>query len=326
MRKDTGNSRPKRTPPLRGNPPTSWGNPASLPWGACDGNPPLKGSPRLDDFVFHVYMPHARERKRSWATDERIARKCISPFFGHRTISSLSAREISDWHDGLLESGYSPASCNRFLALFKTIMAMAERRGLVAESPCGEVKPFRIHAQRERFLSKREAALLMEALRGIDRPEARIITLLLLTGARKSEIVRARWEDVSLERRVLTVPLSKSGKPRQIVLSAMAMELLREMAAERSGPWLFPGRGGKRPLAGLDKFWAKLRKDLGLRDVRIHDLRHSFASFLVNAGHSLYEVQRLLGHRNPRTTMRYSHLGQESLVVAADLVGSLVTA
>lgn len=319
MKKDTRKEKNKagkreRNPPLKGNPPTSGGSPA------------LKGNPGLDDFIFHVYMPHAKVRKRSWATDERIARKCISPYFGDRPVPSLSAREISDWHDGLLESGYSPASCNRFLALFKTIMAMAERRGLVAESPCRDIRPFRIHAQRERFLSKGEAALLMGVLRKSDRPEARILTLLLLTGARKNEIVRARWEDVSLERRVLTVPVSKSGRPRQIVLSAMAVELLRKMAAERSGPWLFPGRGGERPLAGIDKFWRRLRKDLGLRDVRIHDLRHSFASFLVNAGHSLYEVQRLLGHRDPRTTMRYSHLGQDSLVAATDLVGSLVTA
>lgn len=282
------------------------------------------GGTVLDDFIRRIYLPHAKLRKRSWNMDERIARKHISPAFGSRGLESLQAREICDWHNGLLRRGYAPASCNRYLAVLKTILALAVARGFLPASPACQVAPFGIVAQRERCLSPGEALMLMRALEASDRPEAKAIMLLLLTGARKSEILGARWENLHFEKKVLLVPLSKSGRPRQVVLSGMALELLRAMARKKSGPWLFPGRFGRKPLTGLDHFWRKLRLELGLGDVRIHDLRHSFASFIVNSGHSLYQVQKLLGHRDPHTTMRYSHLGQESLVAAADAVGAMI--
>ena len=116
------------------------------------------------------------------------------------------------------------------------------------------------------------------------------------------------------------MPLSKSGKPRHIPLSDEAIAVIRAIPRQPGNPWLFPGRAPGKPLSDLYLFWNKLRRELGLADVRIHDLRHTFASFLVNAGHSLYEVQKLLGHGDPRTTMRYAHLGQASLLAATETV------
>ncbi|WP_300686854.1 site-specific integrase, partial [uncultured Bilophila sp.] len=161
---------------------------------------------------------------------------------------------------------------------------------------------------------------LMRALEKSDRPEAFAIRLLLLTGARKSEVLKARWEHVRLDLRLLVVPLSKSGKPRHIPLSDEAIAIMRAIPRQPGNPWLFPGEAPGKPLSDLYLFWNKLRRELGLADVRIHDLRHTFASFLVNAGHSLYEVQKLLGHSDPRTTMRYAHLEQASLVTVAETV------
>lgn len=152
----------------------------------------------------------------------------------------------------------------------------------------------------------------MHELKRSPRPEALALRLLLLTGARKSEILRARWENVHLDQRLLVVPLSKSGRPRRIPLSQEAVAVIRAVRRKPGLPWLFPGRAAERPLSDLYVFWNRLRRRLGLADVRVHDLRHTFASFLVNAGRSLYEVQRLLGHSDPRTTMRYAHLGQEA--------------
>lgn len=160
----------------------------------------------------------------------------------------------------------------------------------------------------------------MRALEKSDRPEAFAIRLLLLTGARKSEILKARWEYVRLDLRLLIVPLSKSGKPRHIPLSDEAIAVIRTIPRQPGNPWLFPGHAPGKPLSDLYLFWNRLRCSMGLADVRIHDLRHTFASFLVNAGHSLYEVQKLLGHSDPRTTMRYAHLEQASLVAVAETV------
>lgn len=280
----------------------------------------------LDTFVSDVYLPHARLRKRSWRVDERIARQHLSPAFGGRRLADIRRREVESWLHALSVRGLAPATCNRILAVFKSICSLAAVHGLLpaGQSPCADVPPFKIHIQRERYLSPNEARRLMRALERSPRPEAPALRLLLLTGARKSEILKARWEHVRLDQRLLTVPLSKSGKPRHIPLSDEAVAVIRAIPRERGCPWLFPGHAPGKPLSDLYVFWNNLRRELGFADVRIHDLRHTFASFLVNAGHSLYEVQKLLGHSDPRTTMRYAHLGQASLVAAAQTVSGFL--
>ncbi len=277
----------------------------------------------LDSFVSRIYLPHIKMRKRSWQIDERISRRILSPLFGTRILAQIRRDEIENWLQGLLERGLAPASCNRYLAVFKTICALAEDRGFLEkrQSPCARIPSFKIHILRERYLSRHEARLLMDALEKSRRIEALALRLLLLTGARKSEILKARWENVDLEQRTLRVPLSKSGKPRYIVLSQAAIGVIKSIPRIPGNPWLFPGQSPNKPVSDIFLYWSKVRRELGMSDVRIHDLRHTFASFLVNAGHSLYEVQQMLGHGDPRTTMRYSHLGQDSLLAAAETVG-----
>lgn len=284
-------------------------------------------SVNLDAFVSNVYLPRVRLRKRSWRVDERIARQHLSPTFGARELADIQRHEVEDWLHWLSSSGLAPATCNRILAVFKTICSLAAMRGLLpaGQSPCAGVSPFKIHTQRERYLTRDEAQRLMRELEKNDRPEAFALRLLLLTGARKSEILKARWENVRLDLRLLMVPLSKSGKPRHILLSDAALDVLRVMPCTSGKSWLFPGHAPGKPLSDLYLFWNKIRRSLGLTDVRIHDLRHTFASFLVNAGHSLYEAQKMLGHGDPRTTMRYAHLGQASLLAAAETVSGFFT-
>ena len=277
---------------------------------------------RLDAFVAAVYLPHVRLRKRSWRVDERIARQRLSPAFGARRLDRIRRGEVEDWLGDLAEEGLCPATCNRILAVFKSVCSLAMLHGVLpaGQSPCADVPPFKIHLQRERYLAPDEAQRLMRELERSARPEAAAIRLLLLTGARKSEILKARWENVRLDLRLLTVPLSKSGKPRHLPLSDAAVAVIRALPRGPGCPWLFPGHAPGKPLSDVYLFWDGLRRGLGLADVRIHDLRHTFASFLVNAGPSLYEVQKLLGHSDPRTTMRYAHLGQASLLAAAQSV------
>ena len=281
----------------------------------------------FDAFVSSIYLPHVKLRKRSWRVDERIARQHLSPAFGARELADIQRHEVEDWLHGLSAGGLAPATCNRILAVFKTICSLAAMRGLLpaGQSPCAGVSSFKIHTQRERYLSREEAQRLMRALENSKHPEAFALRLLLLTGARKSEILKARWEHVRLELRLLIVPLSKSGRPRHILLSDAALDVVRAMPRTPGNPWLFPGHAPGKPLSDLYLFWNRLRRDLGLADVRIHDLRHTFASFLVNAGHSLYETQKMLGHSDPRTTMRYAHLGQASLLAAAETVSGFFT-
>jgi integrase len=281
----------------------------------------------FDAFVENVYLPHVQLRKRSWRVDERIARQYLSPAFGACGLAGMDRCEVEVWLQALSVRGLAPATCNRILAVLKSICALALAHGALppGQSPCAGVPSFKVHTQRERYLAPDEAGRLMRALEESPRPEAVALRLLLLTGARKSEILKARWENVRLDQRLLTVPLSKSNKPRHIPLSDEAAAIIRSIRREPGCPWLFPGHAPDKPLSDIYLFWNELRRKLGLADVRIHDLRHTFASFLVNAGHSLYEVQKLLGHSDPRTTMRYAHLGQASLVAAAQTVSVCLT-
>lgn len=282
---------------------------------------------KFDAFVAAIYLPHVKLRKRSWQVDERIARQRLSPAFGARRLDGIRRGEVENWLHDLAAQGLSPATCNRNLAVFKSVCSLAMLHGVLpaGQSPCAGVSAFKIHFQRERCLNLAEARRLMRALERSSRPEAAAIRLLLLTGARKSEILKARWENVRLDQRLLTVPLSKSGKPRHILLSDEAVAVIRSLPRAPGCPWLFPGHAPGKPLSDIFLFWRTLRRGLGLADMRIHDLRHSFASFLVNAGHSLYEVQKLLGHSDPRTTMRYAHLGQASLLSATQNVSDFLT-
>ena len=281
---------------------------------------------KLDAFIWDDYLPHIRLDKRSWRVDERIARQYLSAAFGARRLADIQRHEVENWLRGLSSGGLCAATCNRILAVFKAICSLAEIRGVlpVGQSPCTGVSSFKIHAQRERYLTRDEAWRLMRALEKSDRAEALALRLLLLTGARKSEVLKARWEHIRLDLRLLIVPLSKSGKPRHIPLSDEAIRIIRVIPRVPGCPWLFPGHAPGKPLSDIYLFWNGVRRGLGIADVRIHDLRHSFASFLVNAGHSRYEVQKLLGHSDPRTTMRYAHLGQEALVAAAETVSAFL--
>jgi integrase len=180
--------------------------------------------------------------------------------------------------------------------------------------------------QRNRFLDRGEIGRLVAALASDENQVvAKAILLLLLIGARRNEVTHARWEHVDLEASTLFVPLSKSGKPRYVILNVDAVAVLRSIPRLLGNPYVFPSPVTGRPCASLHFPWQRIRTKAGLRDVRIHDLRHSFASTLVNEGVSLYRVQRLLGHLNARATQRYAYLSSETLAEAAETMSTIVS-
>jgi integrase len=155
---------------------------------------------------------------------------------------------------------------------------------------------------------------------------ASAIRLMLLTGARRGEVLQARWDEIDLERGVWTKPShkTKERKTEHVPLSPAALALLRALQPSALSEHVFPGRRSGQPLVEVKKAWAAIRQAAGLGEARLHDLRHTFASHLVSRGISLHVVGRLLGHSQPRTTMRYAHIADQALRDATTQFGELV--
>jgi integrase len=180
--------------------------------------------------------------------------------------------------------------------------------------------------KRERYLSVEEAQRLYESVCKGDTMLRYIVPMLILTGARKREVLDAKWEDFDLNRRIWRIPVSKSGKARHVPLSDGAITLLGSIPRKPKCDWAFANPDTCKPYASIFGTWNTARKRAGLSDVRLHDLRHSFASLLINSGRSLYEVQKILGHTQVKTTQRYAHLSQDTLLAAANAATEAVGA
>jgi integrase len=194
-------------------------------------------------------------------------------------------------------------------------------RGLRADNPARGARLLTTQ-RRERFLSFAEIGRVGEALSKLEadgeNPTAiAAIRLLLLTGCRRGEIIGLQWKWVDFERRCIRLPDSKAGA-KTVPLGDPAVDLLRSIPAIEASECVFPASRGSGHIAGLRSVWAKVRKLADLRGLRIHDLRHSFASVAVSGGESLYIVGKILGHRQARTTEVYAHLAPDPVQAAAD--------
>ncbi len=191
---------------------------------------------------------------------------------------------------------------------------------MIESNPAVRVPLFVEDNKQENFLDAEELERLLEVLRTDDnRTVCQIVLFLLSTGARLNEALSAKWENIDRERRVwrILASNSKSKRIRSVPLNDSALEVLRQLDTQGRYDYLFINTQTGAPYTTISKVWGRLRKKAGLEHIRIHDLRHSYASFLVNSGRTLYEVQQILGHSSPDVTQRYSHLSTKTLQEAA---------
>jgi integrase len=215
------------------------------------------------------------------------------------------------------------------VALLSTLLAFAVSRGLRSDNPARGIKKPPVRKM-ERFLSEEEiarlaAALATESSRTGNPYPAAAIRLLLLTGGRRGEILGLRWPHVDFEQRYLRLPDSKTGA-KVVYLNPPALEALARLPHVEGNPYVFPGKAERTPLGGIDKVWFRVRALAGLEGVRLHDLRHSFASMGVAGGLSLPIIGALLGHKHPATTGRYAHLSADPVRAANDVIGMRIAA
>ena len=289
-------------------------------------NAPVNLSPTLEAFAAKDYIPYVKTYKKSWEMDISRIRNHLLPYFGAMRMNDIEKRDVVELINDQLPI-YKPGSINRVIILLRYMFNLAikwETHG-VLRNPTAGIPLLKENNQVERFLSSDEAKALLIAIKNSKNPMLQhIVSMLILTGARKREVLDAKWEDFDMERNSWRIPNTKAGKARIVPLSDTATVLLTKLRKKKRSPYTFANPTTLKPYRSIYYSWHTARKQAGLADVRIHDLRHSFASFLVNAGRSLYEVQTLLGHTQIKTTQRYAHLSTTSLRSASNEVSLAV--
>ena len=255
-----------------------------------------------------------------------VIKRHVLPALGKVPLAALSRAQVAEFHESLYET---PAVANMALRILSSMYRLAVGWGMVPEgasNPCKALVKYP-ERRRERFLTDAEFTRLGEAL---EEAEARggasavaAIRLLALTGCRRSEILGLRREDVALEAGELRLPDSKTGA-RAVALPPQAIELLASLLGAHDGPWIIPGRKPGTRLANIDEAWRMIRKRAGLEGVRLHDLRHSYASRALALGEALPVIGKLLGHSRLETTARYAHLARDSAQEAAERVAESI--
>ncbi len=279
--------------------------------------------PTVYDFIHNSYLPFVKSYKRSWKCDKGLLRKHIEPIWGKRYLDQITKADVI----ALMakhRTTHAPGSCNRLLILLRYLFSCSLKWEVPAikNNPTAGIPLMKEDNQKERYLSTDEAQRLYTQLQQSDNQMLQfIVPMLILTGARKREVLDARWEDFDFEHRHWRIHTTKLGKPRFVPMSDGVVNLLGSIP-RFDCEWVFPNPKTLKPYVSIFCSWNTTRGKADLQDVRIHDLRHSYASFLVNAGRSLYEVQRLLGHTQIKTTQRYAHLSHDTLLDATNSVNT----
>ncbi len=272
------------------------------------------------------YLAFIKTAKKSHDIDERYLRIHLLPRFGKLHLDQLRQEDIVEWLNAKVREGYAQATVNRWQVILSYMMRLAKQWKVpgAETNPLEGVRQKDPNNRKERYLSPDETRRLKQAVE--DSPNAMlkyIVALLLLTGCRKRELLDAKWEEINFDRKAWRIPTSKTGKPRHVPLSEEAIAVLKAVPRFKECPYIVPNPKTRKPFISIYNSWDSARRAARVPDVRIHDLRHSAASNLVNAGQSLYVVAKVLGHAQTRTTERYAHLDSEVLLNAVNAASQI---
>lgn len=277
---------------------------------------------RFDDehIAVHLKDSTAKEYRRN-------LKLFILPAIGHLRIIDVVRADIAKYHH---DWRHRPYQANRNLEIISKMFNLAELWGLRPDgtNPRRHIKKYP-EKKRERYFSAGELQAIGRVLREMEEERIELpsaiaaVRLLLFTGCRLNEIMTLRWEHVDLDAKILRLPDSKTGA-KEVHLGQAAIRVLAAIEQVEDNPWVIVGRNAGAHLTDLQPFWQRLRGRAGLKNARIHDLRHTFASVAVSNGQSLPMIGKLLGHTQVQTTARYAHLANQPVLEAANDVSALI--
>lgn len=297
------------------------------------GNDPMeerhssRGAPTVSDLWEKYKSDHlVKKSERSQADETSMWQKLILPDLGKTKVEDVTIEQVEALHRHITVNRGTPTRANRTVEVLRKAFNLSIRWKWRADNPASGITR-NPEERRQRYLTAEELGRLIGALDNhTEQASANAIKLLMLTGARRGEVLAAKWEMFDLQRGIWIKPSAhtKQKKEHRVPLSSSALTLLNEIKESSSGEFVFPGKTPDVPLTDIKRTWAAVCKSAKVEDVRIHDLRHSFASLLVNQGASLPLIGAMLGHTQVATTARYVHLYDDPLREAAELVGKAI--
>ena len=307
----------------------------------------LREAPRITDMINRYIREHLPKLARTNAGDQTsMLRKMLEPAWGNRLVTDITKSDVAKFLDFVAEGrprpckqkpnnrarklqGHKPTPirANRMGEVLRKMFTLAVEWEWRSDNPAQGFHR-RIEHARERFLSPEELTRLAAVLdKAEDQRAASIIRMCMLTGARVGEVRQARFEQFNLDYAIWSKPASttKQRKIHRVPISQDVATIVRQrqLIVPSGNPWLFPGDSVGKPVREIRRFWLMVQREADLPDVRIHDLRHTFASLLVSGGASLEIIGRLLGHSQMQTTQRYAHLMESPLRAGVDSVASI---
>lgn len=276
---------------------------------------------------FNLYMErHSKPFKKSWLADVKDANNHILPYIGHLPLTEVRRRDIIEICDRLASKGKFTAS-NHQLVRLRTVYNKAIDWEYTKVNPSLGIKKHRLHS-RERFLSKTEFKLLLGE---VSKPEhnlesCHVIRILIFTGVRRSNVFSMRWNDINFDECTWRIPKTKNGRPHIVFLAPSLIELLNERKHISqvdknklnyfSSPYVFPSKSVTGHITDIKKTWDKIRNNMDVPDIRIHDLRRTFGTYMAMQGENLVTIADALGHADLKSTQIYARINKETSIKA----------
>ena len=289
----------------------------------------------LEAFFDLKYYAFIQATKRRSKHDFYLFNKHIRPVLGAKLLNDISSEDIDHWMLHQMEVGYKSGTVNKHASMLNRTLNIAVHWGYLEKNAFkgAAIRKLPVGDYVQRFLTRNEISQLLSACKQSTHPYLYLfVKLLLLTGARKSELRLAKWKDIDDDKMQLFVAISKSGRSRKIMLSNQAVKVLDKVRLRTDAlglpttrdDWLFPNPRTRKPYTSFHLAFFAARKHAGLNTVRIHDLRHTYASLLINNGASIYEVRQLLGHYHISMTERYAQLFPNTLKDRVNIIASTI--